>query len=64
MALLGHAHALFRAEKWEASLAAWEKVLPLLSDMPEQRDDATRRMQDCRSRLHMTDPDFTSDISS
>lgn len=64
MALLGHAHALFRAERWEESLAAWEKVLPLLSDMPEQRDDATRRMQDCRSRLHMTDPDFTSDISS
>lgn len=64
MALLGHAHALFRAEKWEAALAAWEKVLPLLADMPEQHEDATRRMQDCRSRLNMPDPDFSSDISS
>lgn len=64
MALLGLAHALFRAEKWESALAAWEKVLPLLNDMPEQQHEATRRMQDCRSRLNMTDPDFTSDISS
>lgn len=64
MALLGHAHALFRAEKWEAALAAWEKVLPLLADKPEQREEAARRMQDCRSRLHQTDPDFTADFSS
>lgn len=64
MALLGHAHALFRAEKWEAALAAWEKVLPLLSDKPDLQEEASARMLDCRSRLNMTDPDFTSDISS
>ena len=64
MALLGHAHALFRAEKWEAALAAWEKVLPLLNDKPELLEEATSRMQDCRGRLQQTDPDFTSDSSS
>lgn len=64
MALLGYAHALFRAEKWEAALNAWEKVLPLLSDKPDLLKEATERMQDCRSRLNITDPDFTSDISS
>lgn len=64
MALLGHAHALFRAERWQESLTAWEKVLPLLEDRPELRAEATERMQDCRGRLNLTDPDFTSDISS
>lgn len=64
MALLGHAHALFRAEKWEAALAAWEKILPLLSDKPELLKEASERIQECRSRLDLTDPDFTSDISS
>lgn len=64
MALLGRAHALFRAEKWEAALTAWEAVLPLLGDKPELQAEATARMQDCRSRLNLPDPDFTSDISS
>ena len=64
MALLGHAHALFRAEKWEAALAAWEKVLPLLNDKPELLEEASSRVQDCRGRLQQTDPDFTSDSSS
>ena len=64
MALLGLAHALFRAEKWEAALAAWERVLPLLADQPDLQKEASERMLDCRSRLNMPDPDFTSDISS
>lgn len=64
MALLGHAYALFRAEKWEEALTAWEKVLPLLEDKPELREDAINRLQDCRGRLNQKDPDFTSDISS
>lgn len=64
MALLGHAHALFRAEKWEAALTAWENVLPLLSDNPELQEEATSRIQDCRGRLQQTDPDFTSESSS
>ncbi len=64
MALLGHAHALFRAEKWEDALSAWERVLPLLEDKPELREEAINRLQDCRGRLNQTDPDFTSEISS
>lgn len=64
MALLGYAHALFRAEKWEAALNAWEKVLPLLSDKPDLQKEASERLQDCRSRLNVPDPDFTSEISS
>lgn len=64
MALFGYAHALFRAEKWEDALNAWEKVLPLLSDKPDMQKAAIERMQDCRSRLNLTDPDFTSEIAS
>lgn len=64
MALLGYAHALYRAEKWEESLSAWEKVIPLLEDKPEMLEEATGRMQDCRGRLNLQDPDFTSEISS
>lgn len=52
-ALLGQGYALVQLKQWGAAMQVWERVQPLVKDIPDRREEARRYLSECRRRNHL-----------
>lgn len=52
-ALLGRGYALEQLRKWEEGRHVWERITPLVKDIPDRREEARTHLNECRRHSHL-----------
>lgn len=52
-ALLGQGYALIQLKQWPEGMQVWERIQPLVKDIPDRREEARTHLNECRRHNHL-----------
>lgn len=52
-ALLGRGYALVQLKQWAEGREVWERITPLVKDIPDRREEARTHLNECRRHTHL-----------
>lgn len=52
-ALLGRGYAMEQLHRWNEGREVWERITPLVKDIPDRREEARTHLNECRRHSHL-----------